>query len=113
MFPIMEFKKRFREILEAMDDILDTCDDMPEAAYEDFEELNAEMEDALMLFDILDPEGADWEEDVIGALDAIADLCNGYQALALRIPEITAEAERLNMAINMAKGNFRPNEVLS
>ena len=66
MFPVKEFEGRFRAILAALD--------LESDGSEDFEELNAEFEDALMILSEIRLDEADWREEFTDALDDFGDL---------------------------------------
>ena len=73
MFPVKEFEGRFRAILAALD--------LESDGSEDFEELNAEFEDALMILSEIRLDEADWREEFTDALDDFGDLAGRYRAL--------------------------------
>lgn len=105
MFPIKEFDRRFREILEAMDDIQD--DGLADGEEgEDLEELNSELEDALAFLDELDFEEVDWREDLEDTMEELDGLWESYRALALRIPEAAPVVDRFRRVLDMAKNNL-------
>ena len=95
MLPIAEFEKRFREILEQLDEAAEVADD------EDLEELNAEFEDALFMLSEIDPKGEDAAEEVADALDEFDALARDYA----RRPDTKDIADRLGMLIQMARNN--------
>lgn len=100
MFPIREFEKRFREILDCADEIKE------EHGGEEFEELNADFEDALFVIECIDADDEDWREAFSDALEELKDLCDAYRKLSSEVPELAAEAERLDMAVQMAQANL-------
>ena len=95
MLPIAEFEKRFREILEQLDEAAEVADD------EDLEELNAEFEDALFMLSEIDPKGEGAAEEVADALDEFDALRDDYA----RRPDTKDIADRLGMLIQMARNN--------
>ena len=101
MFPIKAFLERFGEILSELDDMTEDC---PPDAAEDLDDLNAELEDALMLLGELRPEDG---EDLIGALEDIRALAEDYHALAERDPALSDCAARLAMAAELALGEAK------
>ena len=99
MYPVKQFEKRFREILEALDEIRNEADDA-----EAIDELNAQFEDALFVIECIEPEDEDWREAFTDALDEFGDLCGEYRNLAL--PGLAAAADRLDSLIRMARANL-------
>ena len=93
------FMERFGGILEELDALAETC---PGEAAEDLEDLNAELEDALLLLDELKDSDA---EELTGALEDIRALAEDYRALAERAPDLSDCAGRLAMAADMALSN--------
>ena len=104
MFPIKTFLERFGEILSDLDGLTEDCP--PEAA-EDLDDLNAELEDALMLLGELRAEDG---EDLVGALEDIRALAEDYRALAKRDADLADCAEHLAMAAELALGGMRSQE---
>lgn len=103
MFPVREFEKRFRELLAGLDDLRDQAEgDVSEA----MDEMNAEYEDALFLIECINTDEEDWQEEFADALEEYKDLCSGYRKLADSFPELTAEADRLDMIIRLAEANL-------
>ena len=102
MFPIRDFVKRFEEILAELDALADACG--AEAA-EDLEDLNAELEDALLLVSELKME--DGREELSGALEDLEALAGDYRALADDIPGLDALAERLERVAETALGALK------
>lgn len=102
MFPIREFEKRFREILEKLDE-LDAG-----KADDEWEELNATFEDALFVIESTDPEEEDWEEAFTDALEEFDDLTVGYRQQIGKISGLESYVERLENVVSMAKMNFYP-----
>lgn len=87
--------KRLEAVLAALDALAEGCSG---DAADDLEDLNAELEDALMLLDAL----ADEEEEE--RREALADLCalaGDYRALTSAVPGLDALAIRLE---NAARG---------
>ena len=88
-----QFMGRFEEILAELDALCGGCDG--ETA-EDFEDMNAELEDALMLLAEQEKGGDGWREDVIGTLEDIQALAGDYNVLANEVPGLEALADRLD-----------------
>ena len=101
MFPIHSFLERFGEVLASLDALADDC---PEADAEDLEDLNAELEDALLLLGELKRD--DGPEEFEGVLEDIRALAGDYRAMADRVPALSALADQLEMAAGMALGNL-------
>ena len=100
MFPMQTFLPRFYGILAALDELADGA----AASSEDLEDLNAELEDALMLIDALKPE--DEREELLEALEDVRALAGDYQALAKDEPRVAVLARQLAMAADMAISNL-------
>ena len=83
MFPIKSFLERFGESLEALDDVAEACD---ADAADDLEDLNAELEDALLLLEELKPQ--DGQEALVDALEALRALAGDYCALSDHVPAL-------------------------
>ena len=101
MFPMRDFMQRFGELLTELDALAadgegETC--------EDLEDLNAELEDALMLLGEWRPE--DDAEELADALEELRALAGDYRALSDRVPGLAELADRLRMAADMALGNL-------
>ena len=92
MFPVKEFEGRFRAILAALD--------LESDGSEDFEELNAEFEDALMILSEIRLDEADWREEFTDALDDFGDLAGRDRALG------SAQAEPLEALVRLARINL-------
>lgn len=103
MFPIKEFEKRFREILAALDEARENAGD---DQAEEFEELNAEYEDALFVIECTDADDEDWEEEFSDALEEFKDLLENYRELSGEVPALADPVNRLDMAIRMAEANL-------
>ena len=99
MYPVKEFEKRFREVLEALDEIRNDADDT-----EELDELNAQFEDALFVIECIAPDEEEWREEFTDALDEFKDLCDGYRAL--ENPAAAASADRLESLIRLAEANL-------
>ncbi len=93
------FVERFEAILEALDALAEAC---PDDAAEDLEDLNAELEDALMLLGELKEADADERR---GVLEDILALADDYRALEKAVPALSDFAGRLAMAAEMALKN--------
>ena len=92
MFPVKEFEGRFRAILALLD--------LESDGSEDFEDLNAEFEDALMILSEIRLDEADWREEFTDALDDFGDLAGRYRALG------SAQAEPLEALVRLARMNL-------
>lgn len=102
---INEFEKRFREILNAMDEALENAQ-ADEETLDQLAELNAETEDALMLFEAIESEDEAAAEELEDAVDEFMALCQDYEKLAKAIPDIAPQVQRLNMVVAMMKNNL-------
>lgn len=91
------FIERFHGILDAFD-ALD--------ADEEREELNAEFEDAIFLLECVNPEDAEADEEIEGALDEIDALCGDYHSVAGKDPDVLEIARQMEMASRMARQNL-------
>ena len=100
MLPIRQFEARFREILEELDALAEAADS------EDLEDMNAELEDALMLLSEIGAEDADRDEQLADALDELAALADGYLAMADGVPGLMEPARRLEMVVDLARENL-------
>lgn len=87
MFSIKRYEKSFREILDELDALAESLDS------EALEDLNAELEDALMLLSEVKPEDGDWREELADAMEELQALAGDYRAL--KLPEADALARRL------------------
>ena len=96
MFPIREFEKRFREILDDLDELREGAGG---DALEALDEMNADYEDALFVIESIGPEDEDWRE-------AFADALAEFRELQDRMPELEDLTGRLQMAVTMAEGNL-------
>ena len=103
MFPIRQFAERFGEILSELDELANAA--AGGEAAEDLEDLNAELEDAILLLSELRPEGEDWREELTGTLEDLRALAGDYCALAGDIPDVAPLAQRLEMAAELALGS--------
>lgn len=103
MFPGKKLEARFCEILDELDDLAGACEG---SAAEALEDLNAELEDALLLFSELKPTDEDWREECAGALETILALAEDYRALAKDVPGIAEAAQSLEAAANTALGGL-------
>ena len=100
MFPIRQFEARFREILEELDALCETLDS------EDLEDMNAELEDALLLLSEIGAEEADRDEQLADALDELSALAGDYMSMADGVPGREEPARRLEMAVELARENL-------
>lgn len=80
----------FGEILSELDAL---AGDLGDA--EELEELNAELEDALMMLGELDQRDGDFDEDLEDALEELRALAEDYLRLAKAIPGVEEPARRL------------------
>lgn len=99
MFPIKEFERRFEALLDELDALAEACGG---EAGESLEELNAELEDALMLLGEIRPDGEDWREELDGALEELGALAEDYRRLSPRADGLEALAGRVAMAVEFA-----------
>lgn len=100
MYPIKEFEKRFRGLLDEMDELRADADD------EDLEELAADFEDALFVVECIGADDEDWREQLIDALDEFSDIAEGSRRLAGEIPQMEGIAGRMDALIQMARANL-------
>ena len=103
MFPVKEFIKRFEGILAELDALSEVCEG---EAFTDLDDLNAELEDAIMLMGEIKPDEEDWQEEMTDALEELRALAGDYRGLEARVPELRELASQLEMAANMALGNL-------
>lgn len=106
MFPVKDFNRCFYAFLDEMDDAFEKCD-LNEDDAEIFEDLNAETEDTLALFDEIDPTDTDWIDGIEDVLDTLEGLCGDYCKLSQKLPEIAAKVQQMLGFIDMAKDNLR------
>ena len=100
MYPIKEFEKRFRGLLDEMDERRADADD------EDLEELAADFEDALFVVECIGADDEDWREQFTDALDEFSDIAEGRRRLAGEIPQMEGIAGRMDALIQMARANL-------
>lgn len=100
MYPIKEFEKRFRGLLDEMDELRADADD------EDLEELAADFEDALFVIECIGANDEDWREQFTDALDEFSDIAEGSRRLAGEIPQMEGIAGRMDALIQMARANL-------
>ena len=98
MYPDKEFMKRFEVILAELDVLAGEADD------EELDDLNAELEDALLLLGQLRPDDVDAREELSDTLEEIKALAGDYRAL--EIEGVGEPAARLSMAAEMAMGSL-------
>lgn len=80
------------EVLAELDALCGRCGaDSAEA----LEELNAELEDALLLLEEIHPGEGDWREELDDALEEFSALAGDYRRLGDGIPGLEALARRL------------------
>ena len=99
MLSVKMIRDRFGRILSELDALADTC--KGELA-EDLEDMNAELEDALLLISEIRPEADDWREELTDALEALRALASDYRGLADTLPQITQYAARLEAVADEA-----------
>lgn len=100
MYPIKEFEKRFRGLLDEMDELRADADD------EDLEELAADFEDALFVVECIGADDEDWREQFTDALDEFSDIAKDSRRLAGEIPQMEGIAGRMDALIQMARANL-------
>lgn len=100
MYPIKEFEKRFRGLLDEMDELRADADD------EDLEELAADFEDALFVIECIGADDEDWREQFTDALDEFSDIAEDSRRLAREIPQMEGIAGRMEALIQMARANL-------
>ena len=100
MYPIKEFEKRFRGLLDEMDELRADADD------EDLEELAADFEDALFVIECIGANDEDWRGQFTDALDEFSDIAEGSRRLAGEIPQMEGIAGRMDALIQLARANL-------
>ena len=100
MYPIKEFEKRVRGLLDEMDELRADADD------EDLEELAADFEDALFVVECIGADDEDWREQFTDALDEFSDIAEGSRRLAGEIPQMEGITGRMEALIQMARANL-------
>jgi len=105
MFAKNEFVKRFKDILEEMDSVLEEAD-MDEDTLEQLSELNAESEDALLLLSEIQPDEEDAAEAFEDAVDEFAALCEDYRELSESLDVLAPLVQRLEMVVEMMRNNI-------
>ena len=105
MFPEKKLEARLGEILDELDGLAGVCEG---SAAEALEDLNAELEDALLLLSELKPTDDDWREECAGALETVLALAEDYRALAKDVPDIVEPIQSLEAAANTALGALAP-----
>lgn len=83
--------ERLEAVLAELDALSAEC-----GAPEALEDLNAELEDALMLLSDIDPREDDWEEELSDGLEEIRALAGDYRKTG--IPGAKALADKLEQA---------------
>lgn len=92
------FIERFQAILDDLDDLSNEN--------EEIEELNAQLEDCLLLMHDADPDDADGREELQDALEEIADLPDEYRDIE-DVPEaVLQKADALETAVRMLMANL-------
>lgn len=89
-----------RNIVEGLESVLAELDALSEecGSPEELEDLNAELEDALMLLSDIDPRYEGWQEELSDALEEIRALAGDYRKQAGDIAGVAALADRLEQA---------------
>ena len=101
MFPIKEFERRFREILDEADAIREAAEEWSE----NLDELNADFEDALFVIESIEDGDEDWRDAFSDALAEFRDIAEAYGKQPNR--ELKELAERLEMAVKLAEKNIK------
>ena len=73
MFSVKAHVEKLNELLDRLDGISEDLGD------EDFEDLNAEFEDAIFMFSELDPKDDDFQESLDDALETLSALAGDYE----------------------------------
>ena len=105
MFLKKEFEKRFRDILDELDTIMEE-NEMDEEVLDQLAELNAESEDALFLLCETGEDEPDAAEALEDALEEFYALTDDYRKLSEAVPELEPLVQRLEMVIGMIKNNL-------
>ena len=105
MFPKKEFEKRFKEILDELDDVMENTT-MDEGVLDQLAELNAESEDALFLLADISEDEPDAAEAMEDALEEFIALWDDYRDLSETVSEIVPLVQRLGMVIELMKNNI-------
>lgn len=100
MFPIKEFEKRFRGLLDELDELRADADS------EELDELAADFEDALFVVECIGADDEDWQEQFTDALDEFSDVAEGSRKLAEEIPLLEDVAGRMDALVQMARANL-------
>lgn len=106
MFPIEDFARRYGELLSDLDAFSEEAELSADDA-EALDDLNAELEDAILLLSQIRADGDDWRDELSDALEEIEALAADYRALSARAPGLDALAGRLEMAVRLAADNLR------
>jgi len=99
MFAVEMSKKRFRAVLDRLDEIRDAA----AVQEENLDEMNAEFEDALFVIECIGAEDDDWQEALGDALEEFRDLAHGYRQIALAIPALGEVIDELEAAVDAAE----------
>ena len=100
MYPVKGFAERFEALLDELDALSEKVES------EELEDLNAELEDALLLLTELDQRDDDWREKFVDAMDEFRSLAEDYRALSRRIPALEPMALRMKATADMALENL-------
>lgn len=92
MLDVKSVTQRMDAVLDGLDGLVGACDARVREALED---LNAELEDVLLLLSELRPGDADWLEEWEDALEEVKALAEDYRTLAEDVPGLEALARRL------------------
>lgn len=99
MFNIKATVKRFGAVLDALDALADSS--------ETLEDLNAELEDALLMLSELKPEGEGWREEWLDALEDIRALAGDYRRLTGEVPDVGLLAGQLEKLADEAAAEVK------
>ena len=105
MFPIRDFERRYRGLLDELDAYAGEAALSPDDA-DALEDMNAELDDALMLLGEIRGDEPDWRDHLADALEEIGVLAADYRGLAARAEGLDALAGRLEMAVRLASDNL-------
>jgi len=100
MFPVNGLKQRIGDLLGELDALSETVES------ETLEDLNAELEDALLLLGDIRLDTEDAREELEGALEAFMALSEDYRALSGPIEALGPLAQRLESLAAMGLNNL-------
>ena len=98
MYSDKEFMRRFEAILAELDALSGEADD------EGLDDLNAELEDALLMLGQIRPDDEDAREELADTLEEVAALADDYRAL--EIEGVAELAARLSKTAESAMGSL-------